>query len=51
MSGVQLIEIAAGEGNQRLDRWFRRRFPQISQGRIEKMCRKGEVRLDGGRLV
>ena len=50
MSSVQLIEIAAGEGDQRLDRWFRRRFPQISQGRIEKMCRKGEVRLDGGRV-
>lgn len=50
MSGVQLVEIAAGEGDQRLDRWFRRRFPQVSQGRIEKMCRKGEVRLDGGRV-
>lgn len=50
MSGVQLIEIAPGEGDQRLDRWFRRRFPQVSQGRIEKMCRKGEIRLDGGRV-
>lgn len=50
MSGVQLIEVASGEGDQRLDRWFRRRFPHISQGRIEKMCRKGEVRLDGGRV-
>ena len=50
MSGVQLIEVATGEGDQRLDRWFRRRFPQISQGRIEKMCRKGEIRVDGGRV-
>ena len=50
MSGVQVIEIAAGEGEQRLDRWFRRRFPHVSQGRIEKMCRKGEIRLDGGRV-
>ncbi|MCV6592030.1 MAG: RluA family pseudouridine synthase [Silicimonas sp.] len=50
MSGVQLIEVAAGEGEQRLDRWLRRRFPQVSQGRIEKMCRKGELRLDGGRV-
>ncbi len=50
MSGVQLIEVAAGEGDQRLDRWFRRRFPQVSQGRIEKMCRKGEIRLDAGRV-
>ena len=50
MSGVQLIEIATGDGGQRLDRWFRRQFPQVSQGRIEKMCRKGEIRLDGGRV-
>ena len=50
MSGVQTIEVAAGEGDQRLDRWFRRKFPQISQGRIEKMCRKGEIRVDGGRV-
>ncbi|QBY02379.1 RluA family pseudouridine synthase [Rhodophyticola sp. CCM32] len=50
MSGVQTLEVAAGDGDQRLDRWFRRQFPQISQGRIEKMCRKGEIRLDGGRV-
>ena len=50
MSAVQLIEVETGEGNQRLDRWFRRRFPHVQQGRIEKMCRKGEIRLDGGRV-
>ncbi len=50
MSRVQLIEIAEDEAAQRLDRWFRRRFPVISQGRIEKMCRKGEIRVDGGRV-
>ena len=49
MSGVQTLTIASGEGGQRLDRWFRRQFPQISQGRIEKMCRKGEIRVDGAR--
>jgi len=50
MSGVQVLTVAAGEGDQRLDRWFRRRFPHVSQGRIEKMCRKGEIRVDGGRV-
>ena len=50
MSGVQTLEVAPGDGDQRLDRWFRRQFPQISQGRIEKMCRKGEIRVDGGRV-
>ncbi len=50
MSGVQTLTVAADEAEQRLDRWFRRRFPHVSQGRIEKMCRKGEIRVDGGRV-
>ncbi|THH34469.1 RluA family pseudouridine synthase [Aliishimia ponticola] len=50
MSGVQTVTIPEGEGDQRLDRWLKRRFPQLSQGRIEKMCRKGELRIDGGRV-
>ena len=49
MTGVQTLTVGSGEGGQRLDRWFRRRFPQIPQGRIEKMCRKGEIRVDGAR--
>ncbi|WP_338549834.1 RluA family pseudouridine synthase [Roseovarius phycicola] len=49
MTKVQTLTVAEGEGDQRLDRWFRRRFPHVSQGRIEKMCRKGELRVDGGR--
>ena len=50
MSGVQTLTVAPGEGDQRLDRWFRRQFAHVSQGRIEKMCRKGEIRVDGGRV-
>ena len=50
MSRVETVTVAPGEGDQRLDRWFRRRFPQATQGAIEKMCRKGEIRLDGGRV-
>lgn len=50
MSGVQTITVGPDEGDQRLDRWFRRRFPHVPQGRIEKMCRKGEIRVDGGRV-
>ena len=50
MSRVQMRIVGQGEGEQRLDRWFKRLFPQISQGRIDKMCRKGEIRVDGGRV-
>lgn len=50
MSRVQTVTVAEGEGDQRLDRWIKRRFPQVSQGMIEKMCRKGDCRVDGGRV-
>lgn len=45
-----MVEIGTDEPEQRLDRWFRKQFPHVSQGRIEKMCRKGEIRVDGGRV-
>ncbi len=50
MSAVQTITVGEDDGDQRIDRWLRRMFPHVSQGRIEKMCRKGELRLDGGRV-
>jgi 23S rRNA pseudouridine955/2504/2580 synthase len=50
MSGVQLLQVAEDEGEQRLDRWFRRHFPQVTQGAVEKLCRTGQVRVDGGRV-
>jgi 23S rRNA pseudouridine955/2504/2580 synthase len=50
MSGVQTVEVGTEEGDQRLDRWLKRQFPQITQGLIEKACRKGEIRVDGGRV-
>ena len=50
MSGVQIIEVEADGDGQRLDRWLRKRFAHVNQGRIEKMCRKGDVRVEGGRV-
>ncbi|WP_422030271.1 RluA family pseudouridine synthase [Roseovarius sp.] len=50
MSGVQTLSVVEGDAGQRLDRWLRRQFPHVPQGRIEKMCRKGELRVDGGRV-
>ncbi|MDT8343149.1 MAG: RluA family pseudouridine synthase [Thermohalobaculum sp.] len=49
MTGVQHLTVGPDEADQRLDRWLRRQFPQLGQGRIEKMCRTGEVRIDGAR--
>ncbi|HTQ14676.1 MAG TPA: RluA family pseudouridine synthase [Rhizomicrobium sp.] len=33
----------------RLDRWFKRHYPALGHGALEKMLRKGEVRVDGKR--
>lgn len=50
MSGVQILRIGADEGEQRIDRWLKKRFPQLTQGAVEKMCRTGQLRVDGGRV-
>ena len=50
MIGVRQVTIGAEEADQRLDRWLRRLHPQVGQARIERMCRKGEIRVDGGRV-
>ncbi|MGV8951487.1 MAG: RluA family pseudouridine synthase [Cypionkella sp.] len=49
MSGVSLLTVSEAEGEQRLDKWFKRRFPQLTQGHVEKMCRTGQVRVDSAR--
>jgi 23S rRNA pseudouridine955/2504/2580 synthase len=49
MSGVQTIAVAADDGEIRLDRWFRRHFPGLGHGRLEKLLRTGQVRVDGHR--
>ncbi|HEX6118842.1 MAG TPA: RluA family pseudouridine synthase, partial [Dongiaceae bacterium] len=49
MSGVQQIEIKQQDADQRLDRWFKRHFPTLGHGRLEKLLRTGQIRLDGKR--
>lgn len=43
--------VTADEAEIRLDRWLRRHFPGLTQGRIEKLCRTGQVRVDGHRVA
>ena len=41
--------VSDDEAELRLDRWFRRHFPGLTQGAIQKLCRTGQVRVDGKR--
>ena len=50
MSGVQNIEVKPDDDDVRIDRWFKRHFPGVSFGQLQKIMRKGEVRLDGKRV-
>ncbi len=42
--------VSDDEAEIRLDRWFRRHFPPMTQSAVQKLCRTGQVRVDGGRV-
>ena len=43
------LYVTSDEADIRLDRWFRRHFPWITQGAVQKLCRTGQIRVDGKR--
>jgi 23S rRNA pseudouridine955/2504/2580 synthase len=49
MREVRTITVGAGEEGVRLDRWFRRRWPHLTQGQLAKLIRSGQVRVNGAR--
>ncbi|WP_421723936.1 RluA family pseudouridine synthase [Bauldia sp.] len=50
MNQVETRTVTADEADMRLDRWFRTHFPGLSFGRLQKLIRSGQVRVDGGRV-
>ena len=48
-SGVQTVTIAPDENDMRVDRFFEARFPGLSFSHIQRIIRKGEVRVNGKR--
>lgn len=50
MSRVRIETVGRDEDGMRLDRWFRSRFPELTQGRLQKLLRTGQVRVEGGRV-
>lgn len=51
MSKLQTSRVDPDEAGIRLDRWFKRHFPGLSHGQLEKMLRKGEIRVAGKRAT
>ena len=46
---IALRTVLPEEADLRLDRWFRRHHPNLTQGALQKMLRTGQVRVDGRR--
>src|SRR5687768_7255136 len=49
MRAVQTVTVSADENGMRLDRFFEARFPGLSFSHIQRIIRKGEVRVNGKR--
>ena len=43
------VPVAENEEGLRLDRWFKRHFPQLGHVPLEKLLRSGQIRIDGRR--
>jgi 23S rRNA pseudouridine955/2504/2580 synthase len=50
MREVRTLTVDPGEGGVRLDRWFRRRWPHLTQVQIQKLTRSGQIRVGGARV-
>jgi 23S rRNA pseudouridine955/2504/2580 synthase len=48
-TSVQNVTVTADENGMRVDRFFEARFPGLSFSHIQRIIRKGEVRIDGKR--
>ena len=49
-SKVHFVTVSAADSGQRLDNFLRRLYPALPKSRIYQMLRRGEVRLNGGRI-
>ncbi len=47
---TETARIAHDDNGIRVDRWFKRHYPALTHGRLEKLLRTGQVRLDGKRV-
>lgn len=49
VSAVRTLTVSSADDNLRLDRWFKKHFPDIGHGHLQKLLRTGQIRLDGAR--
>lgn len=49
-TGVQTLTVTPDEADMRIDRFLTARFPQLAFTHIQRIVRKGELRIDGKRV-
>lgn len=49
MNDVENRSVADDDADVRLDRWFKRHYPDLPFGQLQKLLRTGQVRVDGKR--
>ncbi|HMD63622.1 MAG TPA: RluA family pseudouridine synthase [Stellaceae bacterium] len=48
MTGTgETVTVDGQDGSLRLDRWFKRHYPALGHGQLEKLLRTGRIRVDG----
>lgn len=51
MSAVQQRQVSSDEDGMRVDRWFATHFPQLGFGRLQKLIRNGEIKVDKAKVT
>src|SRR3954447_264945 len=46
---AETVTVDVKDGSLRLDRWFKRHYPGLGHGQLEKLLRTGRIRVDGKR--
>ncbi len=49
MTAFTTVEVSEADQGTRLDRWFAKNYPDLPRGRLQKMLRTGQIRVDGKR--
>ncbi len=50
VSGVRKVRVSADRAGQRIDNFLRNELPGVPKGRVYRLLRRGEVRVNGGRV-
>jgi len=50
VTGVRKVQVSSDRAGQRIDNFLRNELPGVPKGRVYRLLRRGEVRVNGGRV-